>query len=477
MKGWKIAIPLLLSCAAVLGCEGGNPASTGGGGAGGTTDGVGGGGTTTETEIEQDLAEKLAEIPGMTVVMDEVGNKGRRFLLEYTQPADHEDPAGPSFTQRMWLLHRAEDAPMVLGTTGYDLGFYEMEPAALLGANQLIVEHRFFSPSRPDPADWRHLRITQAAADHHRIVEALRPLYPGKWLSTGASKGGMTSVYHRRFYPADVDATIAYVAPHSYGEADPRYVDFLQSVGDAACRDALQAFQQEVLSRRAEMTARMIAAEGEQAYSYHGPDGALDYAVIELPFTFWQYLDGSKCASIPGAGATDDEVWAFLDDIVSPSFWADEAFYRYEPYYFQAAVELGYPGYDDSHLAGLLTVPLGADVASSQVEPGPTKEMALDEAAMLDVASWLSTEGERMMFVYGENDPYSAAAFEPGGAKDSYRFFVPAGNHGASIGDLPEGDRTAALAALEAWAGVAPKPVPPEALAEQRVARLRSRPR
>ena len=41
----------------------------------------------------------------------------------------------------------------------------------------------------------------------------------------------MTSVYHRRFYPDDVDATVAYVAPISFGAPDDRYIDFLANVG------------------------------------------------------------------------------------------------------------------------------------------------------------------------------------------------------------------------------------------------------
>jgi len=285
----------------------------------------------------------------------------------------------------------------------------------------------------------------------------------------------MTSVYHRRFYPGDVDGTIAYVAPQSYGAADSRYVDFLETVGDAACRDALKGFQQEVLSRRPYITSQMKIELGAAAYSRLGVDGALDVAVIELPFAFWQYRDPALCNGVPASDASDGAVWQFLNLVNAPSLWADEAFDQFEPYYFQAAVELGYPGYDDSHLAGLLTVPLGFDVASTQVVPGPTKEMVLDPMAMVDVASWLATEGSRMLFVYGENDPYSCAAFELGAATDSYRFFVPDDNHGASISDLPAPDQAVALAALSAWSGVAPQPPPPEVLARAREMRLQAR--
>ncbi|MFB1479207.1 hypothetical protein [Corallococcus sp. RDP092CA] len=94
---------------------------------------------------------------------------------------------------------------MVLASTGYGIGSYysPMEPTYLVEGNQLLVEHRCFNNSTPQPTDWRLLNIEQAAADHHRIVQAFKPLFPGKWIS----KGGMTSLYHRAFFPRDVDAT------------------------------------------------------------------------------------------------------------------------------------------------------------------------------------------------------------------------------------------------------------------------------
>lgn len=36
----------------------------------------------------------------------------------------------------------------------------------------------------------------------------------------------MTSVYHRRFYPADVDATVAYVDSQDTMNEQDSYVDF-----------------------------------------------------------------------------------------------------------------------------------------------------------------------------------------------------------------------------------------------------------
>jgi hypothetical protein len=408
-----------------------------------------------------DILAALKATAGLTIDEQPSQFEGyRRFILTFDQPADHNEPSGQRFQQRMVLQHRSTAAPVILASTGYNISVQSQslsEPAKLLAANEVRVEHRFFAASRPEPADWADLTIEQAAADHHRIVATLKPIYAARWLSTGVSKGGMTSVYHRRFYPNDVDATVAYVAPESFGTADQRYLGFLEKVGDDACRDALKSFQKEVLYRRPAMLAKMQEQAAGQGITYDilGPDRALETAIVELPFTFWQYNDASLCATIPKDAPTDDDVWSFLDKIDGPSFWSDTSVLRYEPYFFQSGTQLGYPAYADAYLAPLLLYP-GLDVPATYVVPGPGKAMVFQPASMKDVASWVAAEGQSLLFIYGENDPYSAAAFALGAAKDSYRFFVPAGTHGSNIAALPEPDRQKALDALFRWSGVKP---------------------
>lgn len=428
-----------------------------------TTDTTGADASTTTSDdttgAPLDILEQLAMIDGLEVEERASPVEGYRyFVLGFHQPADHGAPDGLRFTQRMTLLHRDSAAPLVLSTSGYFI--YPDSPglgevATLLAGNQLSVEHRFFEPSRPDPADWATLTIEQAAADLHRITGAFKPLYPARWLATGASKGGMTSVYFRRFYPDDVDATIAYVAPQSYGEQDPRYLDFIAGLGDAGCRAALATTQRELLLRRPAMVSRMQAlAPDGYTFEHLGEDRALETAALELPFTFWQYGGADDCAAVPAQDASDDELWAFVDAYNSPTYWSDYQFEQYEPYFYQAAVQLGYPAYDESVVADLLLYP-GVDVAATYVLPDKTPQ--LDTDAMLDIAAWLDTDGRALLFVYGEHDPYTAAAFEPGGAEDAYRFIAPGENHGARIVDLAPADRDQALAALGEWSGVAPQ--------------------
>jgi hypothetical protein len=150
---------------------------------------------------EPDIADRLRAVPGLTVVSDTaVANSGRFFVLTFRQPADHVRPWLGSFEQRLHLLYYAADRPTLLHTTGYNARTAQtpVELTRLIGGNQLNVEHRFFLPSRPDPANWTKLDIWQAATDHHPIVRALRPVLRGNWLSSGGSKGGMATVYHRR---------------------------------------------------------------------------------------------------------------------------------------------------------------------------------------------------------------------------------------------------------------------------------------
>src|SRR5207248_2569176 len=202
-----------------------------------------------------DIKDALAHIPGLTIVSENPAPTGFRFfILTYTQPADHRHPEAGTFQQRFTLLHKDFSAPTVMYTSGYNVNTNpnRSEPTQIVDGNQLSMEYRYFLPSRPQPENWaKQLTIWQAAADEHRAVQAFKAIYPGKWLATGGSKGGMTATYFRRFFPDDVDATIPYVAPNEVVQ-DGSYNRFLARVGnDPACRANLKAIQRDTLKRRA----------------------------------------------------------------------------------------------------------------------------------------------------------------------------------------------------------------------------------
>jgi hypothetical protein len=410
-----------------------------------------------------DIAERLRAIPGLTIVGQRVGPpEYRLYSLTYRQPVDHNLPSGATFVQRFTLLHKATDLPMVLHTSGYDVYFdrpYRSEPTSLLGANQISVEQRFFTPSRPAPADWSTLNIWQAATDHHRIIAALKPIYGRRWISTGESKGGMASVYHRRFYPSDVDATVAYVAPNDAVDDVDVYTRFLDTVGnDPACRAAWRNLQREVLRRRAEMVSRYSAWARDNNRTFDRSLGSADRAfealVLEAPFLFWQYGFQHHCRVVPPVTASTDQLYNYLDRIAGFGTYTDQGVEKYIPYYFQAGTQLGYPLIEAPHLAGLRRYP---GVFSPRSFVPRDIPMRYEPGVMADVDRWVREQGRALLFVYGQNDPWAAEPFELGpGTRDSLWFQAPGGNHGTDIVDLPAADRAAATAAVRRWAGLGP---------------------
>lgn len=406
-----------------------------------------------------DLLEQLQAIEGMSVEELPSEDEGvRLFDLHYLQPNDHAQPEGPWFEQHAYLRHRDATAPMVLATSGYGLFYdpaYASEPTVLLDANQLNTEQRFFGTSKPDPLDWTLLTIEQAAADHHRWVAALKPIYASRWLSTGVSKGGMTSVYHRRFYPDDVDATLAYVAPHSFSPADERYPIYLESIGEPACAQALRDLQVDALARRDALLPLLLETAMLDGYTYarYGSEArVLEAAIVELRWSFWQRSGKAHCAFIPDANASDQDIHAFLYQHVGWDAYDDAMLAYYEPYYYQAAHQLGAGAITEPHLAGMLEFPL---TSWDAILPAGTT-LDHDPAAMLDISAWLAGEGERLMFVYGEWDPWSGGAFDPSGAIDTHVYWVAEQDHtGAVLGALPDAEFDEALAILEGWMGLA----------------------
>lgn len=415
-----------------------------------------------------DIAESLRATPGITNVT-EVPNTitGTRFFrMQLTQPVDHTSSGGATFSQFLTLLYRSRTAPVVLATTGYSISTNpgQGEPTRILTANQITMEHRFFNTSTPSPADWSKLFIEQSAADEHAVVLALKPLFSGKWLNTGGSKGGMTALFHRRFYPNDVDATLAYVAPINLANGDTRYPPFIDARGSTATRLAIEAWQQAIFNKRTEVLAlfQADAATTSDTFALLGADKTLEFAVLETPFILWQYGNAALAAQVPAADASAQALYGYLDLVNNGvvNTWADATLTYYQAYYQQCANQLGYPANKESHLTGL-SYP-GQDVPAIYPPVGVSK-IYDGGTAMQGIQVWLSTSAQQVILVYGENDPWSAGALAvtpSDQARGVWKFIAPAGNHGSKLATLASADNTQAYALLAQWLGA---PVTPAA--------------
>lgn len=417
------------------------------------------------TAVEQDciqkstdITQKLSCINGLTYTETTDANTpagARQFELQFTQLVDHNDPASGVFSQRLALIHRHENEPMVLQTSGYSIfAVRETHITARFATNQLQVEHRFFANSKPQSLDWSKLDIKQSADDFHAITVAFKQIYPQRWLNTGASKGGMTSVYHRRFYPDDLDGTVADVAPLSFSTSDQRYNDFMNNVGGdtyKSCRENFKKMQIRLLQDRNEFIPQIKG----QFTQLGGSDVAYEHAMIESAFYFWQYGNPDSllqgCNALPVNQSTKD-MFDFIQKIAPLSGYTDSDITEFQPYYYQAATQLGSPDNVTSHLEKLRHYRFSID----QYTPKGVAYTYSNEA-MHDVDSWVRNFGDKIIFIYGEFDPWSAGEFsvsETG--KDVRKYFVPKGNHGVKFVDLPIEAKTEVIATLSRWLNKAP---------------------
>ncbi|AZM49213.1 aminopeptidase [Streptomyces sp. WAC 06738] len=402
------------------------------------------------------IEDALRALPGLRVIeeLPGAGPGDRFFVLGLRQPVDHSDRTAGTFEQRLTLLHTATDRPMVLYTTGYGavLTPRRTEPATVLSGNQLQVEHRYFGASRPPTAGYAHLTIRQAADDHHRVVRLFRPLYPAAWISTGGSKGGMASVYHRRFHPHDVDGTVAYSAPNNVDDRDDSaYVRFLAHVGTAETRAALERVQREALLRRTELVARYeewAASTGDTFHIIGSAEKALEIAVLRTPFMFWQYGDGKTPAAIPTPAASTNAIYAWLHDTAQLPVYADAVATHYVPYFYQLGTQLGYWEAPTRHLSDLARHPDAMRPRSFVPRDIP---LHFDATAMPDIDHWVRRHGTRLLFVNGAQDPFAAEPFHPGG-RDARTLWAPHASHNVRFDDLPAADRDHALATVKRWA-------------------------
>ncbi len=401
-----------------------------------------------------ELFRKLKALPDVVEVVamktDTMFRAG--YELRVRQPLDHENPGGASFLQSVYIAHVDESKPVLFETEGYSVhgGGRPRELASLLRCNQVVVEHRFFGKSAPDSLPWKYLTTKQAAGDHHHIAVLLKTIYTGKWVSSGTSKGGQTTLFYRYYYPLDVDASVAYVAPVNLSREDPRILKFLRTVGTAEERNRIREFQVALLKREREILPLMDrVAEKENLTFSIGKPMAYEYSVLEFPCAFWQY--GSSVSSIPPLDAPPDTMLGYLDRVASLFYYSDQGIRAYQPFQYQAYTEIGYYGYDITDFRGLLTAV--KDPTNVILAP-KNADLTFNPSLMYNVYTWLRDHGNNIIYIYGETDLWGATAMELSGKTNAVKVVKPGGSHRTRIATLPPDQQKTVYSALEEWLGV-----------------------
>jgi hypothetical protein len=405
------------------------------------------------TAQNDNIENLLFELPNVIFKKIETAqNFKATYELKIKQPLDHSDSSKGYFYQRAFLSHRDLNQPTIMITEGYDRPENKInELTDLLHGNQILIEHRYFGKSVPDTLDYNYLTLKQLTADLHHINTIFKNIYTGKWLSTGRSKGGATTLFYRYFYPEDVDVSVNYVGPINNAFEDQRIYKFLDTVGTASCRNKIKKFQTYLLENRKEIVPLLKAYSlgAKTEYTYLNFEEAFELSVMEYPFSFWQY--GNDCNNIPDKTVSFLEAIKYLTSVTNITFFGDKLVEGYWPHYYQSATEFGYYGFETSEFKDLITA-LPTDYNPHATLINNHIQTPFDDSLLNNINAWLPEHGHKIVHIYGTLDTWTATGVPPSDKVDALWFFMNDKHHSnALIETMNAVEKEKLISHLERW--------------------------
>ena len=177
------------------------------------------------------VVKALSAIPGISNIELKYNDTrtDSAYFFSFTQPIDHYNPSLGTYQQQAALRFKGFDNHMVVYTHGYEMesdisSIRNTDMREQLNGNQLNIEHRYFGNSLPENQEslrFTYFNADQQAHDIHALCSALKPLFTGKWVSTGTSKDGITTAlqaYYSDLYGwNDINAYVPFCAPFLTG--------------------------------------------------------------------------------------------------------------------------------------------------------------------------------------------------------------------------------------------------------------------
>jgi len=381
------------------------------------------------------------------------------YQLVLNQPLDYDNIEAGTFKQYVYLSHVDVKKPTVLVTEGYNANPTTYELSKIFKGNQVQVEYRFYGKSRPDTIPWQYLKNDLAVEDYHQLVRKLKTLYKSKWISTGISKGGETVLIYKSKYPYDVDVVVPYVAPLINTQEDVRTQNHINTIGTEECRRKIINYQRLVLKNRDSILSKITryAKEKNMSFTQIPIEEALEYAVLEFPFSFWQW--GGNCNSIPDDSASSSELFEVLNSTVGISFYNDQTYDDLLPSYYQHMTELGYYGFDTTPVKDLLIIvhkPTNLRFAPKNID------VTFNPNYIKEVRDYVENQGNKILYIYGEFDTWGACAPNPKSHVNALKMVLKGGSHTTRIKDFSSEDKQLIYNKLQNWLGYSVKIFPLE---------------
>jgi hypothetical protein len=157
-----------------------------------------------------------------------------------------------------------------------------------------------------------------------------------------------------------------------------------------------------------------------------------------------------SCDSIPLEG-NNETVFRHLAAVGDPRYFADQGLAYFEPFFYQAMTEIGYYGYDFDKFAGLMKHARNAEKPEFQFSAPQGPEYVYDYEFGQKVAEFIREDAGHFIFLYGEFDPWSATAADPGDNKNCLKVVNKGGAHGTRIGTFLMNREEVIMTKLEEW--------------------------
>ena len=187
----------------------------------------------------------------------------------------------------------------------------------------------------------------------------------------------------------------------------------------------------------------------EKNYNFRvGASEIYDYCILEFAFSFWQW--GRPADEIPASTATNQDFFNYLIKICPPDYFDINSGKSTFPFFIQALKQLGYYGYNPKPFKGLMELTDTKGYILKLFMP-PSDRFTYDPSMSLLVKRYLKKEAEKILLIYGGNDPWIASAAEAHGNKKILKVAQPGGSHRTRIGTLPETQRKLVMETLEKW--------------------------
>lgn len=406
-----------------------------------------------------EAGKRLAALPGVSKVEAlKTTLFPEKYVFFIRQQLDAKDASKGYFEQRVVLCHRGFDRPTVLVTEGYNARYamrenYMDELSKLFETNVITVEYRYFDQSMPKPCNWDYMTVENSLYDLHNVNQTLHAMYKDKWISTGISKGGQTTMFYRAYFPNDVDISVPYVAPLNKSVEDGRHEKFLQyEVSTKENRQKVLDLQLLLFKRKAALLPMLEQYCKDQKFTFNVPIAEIfDFIVMEYSFAFWQW--GDDLAKIPTSKATDKELFDYLMRISEPGYFSNQN--PNFPFNYQAARELGYYGYYTEPFKKYLSIKSAKGYLKRLMVPKGQENVQFSPVLYNNTVDFLTKNDPKMVYIYGNIDPWSASGVYglpfTKNKKNLHVYMCKGGSHRTRINSFPEATRQEIIQLISNW--------------------------